>query len=350
METFIRIEPAFPPSHHAIAFAANEEYCPYLSVMLRSVIDVAKKDKFYDIIILHRDISSSVQQRMEDMAAGCENFSVRFCDVSSLVAGFDFYTGGKEGFSIDAYLRFLIPFVLSENYDKALYLDGDMIARVDISPLLETDLEGYLLASTRDMGGIADYYYPSGSIKAYRDKVLHISNPDNYFISGMLVMNLFLFREEFTLEGLLKMAASRNWRQHDQDVLNVLCDKKTKILHASWDVLKPYKPDYLPPMLRQELEESVAMPKIIHFGGDEKPWKNTLSPWMDIFWETAVRTPFYKEIIYRILEEHPGTINEVMELRFKKGYVGFKYILRFARGWFTYKWKLLVKRRDLRNE
>lgn len=333
-----RISPAFPGCRGAVVFAANDAFCPYLTVMLHSILAHAADTNVYDIVILHRDITPERMEVMKGMTEGKANVSLRFCNVSDRVAGLDLYTGGKEEFTLDAYLRLLIPDVLSEEYDTALYLDGDMLALDDIAPLLDTELDGCLLASTRDMGGIADYYLPGSFRREYRDKVLEFDRPDDYFISGLLVLNLPAFRSEWTGEGLLKLAASRQWLQHDQDVLNVICKGgRAKMLHARWDVLKPYKPELLPPALRQELEESLADPKILHFGGDEKPWKNTLSPWMDQFWDTALQTPFCKEIIYQILREHPGTINEVMVQRFEKGQIGFRYIIKFFKGWLSCK-------------
>lgn len=333
-----RIFPAFPGGHGAVVFAANDRFCPYLAVMLHSVVEHAADENQYDIIILHRDITPERMEGMKQITAGKANVSLRFYDVSDQVAGLDLYTGGKDDFTLDAYLRLLIPDVLSEKYDTALYLDGDMLALDDIAPLLDTDLDGYLLASTRDMGGIADYHLFTSIRKDYRDNVLKLDRPDDYFISGLLVFNLPALRAEWTGRGLLELAASRDWLQHDQDVLNVICKGgRVKLLHAQWDVLKPYKPEVLPPEIRRELEESLRDPKILHFGGDEKPWKNTLSPWMDEFWETAVKTPFYKEIIYEILRERPGTINELVEQRFAKGQIGFRYIIKFFKGWLSCK-------------
>lgn len=342
-----KIIPAFPQNDNAIVFAADDAFCPYLATMLVSMFDHAKAENNYDIVVLNRNILPFRIKKMTEMAQGKKNISLRFYNVADRIDNIQLYTGGKENFTIDAYLRLLIPSVLSDQYTKALYLDGDMLALTDVAPLLQTDLNGFLLASSRDMGGIADYYFPVGTRKQYREKILPDENPDDYFISGMLVFNLVAFRKEFTQEDLLTLASSRNWLQHDQDVLNVICKGgRAKMLHASWDVLKPYKPEYLPAKLKVELEESVREPKILHFGGIEKPWKNTLSPWMDIFWETAVKTPFYKEMIYRILQENPGSINEVMLQRFKKGQVGFSYIIKFIKAWVLYKVKHGNKRTD----
>lgn len=298
------LNPAFPDCPEAIVFSANDYYCPYLSVMLYSVLEHASPSRKYDIVILHRDISPENQNQLRSMGAGRDNVSIRFLNVAALIENFSLYTGGKQEFTVDAYLRFLIPDVLALSYQKALYLDSDMLALTDVGELLNTNLEGFLLASSRDMNGLASYYDPMDNArKRYRDKVLKLKRPDDYFIDGMLVLNLDAFRAEYSSQKLLELAASRDWLQHDQDVLNLICDGgRAKLLDAAWDALKPYKPELLPPLCRAELEESLKDPKIVHFGGDEKPWRNTESPWMDQFWDTAVKTPYYKEMIYRILD------------------------------------------------
>ncbi len=298
------VHPAFPNCSEAIVFCANDKFCPYLSVMLYSVLEHVSALRKYDIVILHRDISPENQNTLRSMAAGKDNVSIRFLNVSSLVDGYSLYVGGKQDFTVDTYLRLLILDVLDTTYHKALYLDSDMLALTDVGELLDTDLDGFLLASSRDLSGLAAYYNPEDTRKKYRDEVLKLQQPDDYFIAGMLVFNLDAFRKEYTSEKLLLLAASRDWLQHDQDVLNVVCNGgRAKLLHASWDVLKSYRPELLPPVYRAELEEAIADPKIVHFGGGEKPWRNTRSPWMDLFWETAIKTPYYKEMIYEILNK-----------------------------------------------
>lgn len=76
--------------------------------------------------------------------------------------------------------------------------------------------------------------------------MLALKEPDNYFIAGMLLFNIPAFQELYSTEYLLEFATSREWRQHDQDVLNVLCAGRTKLVSASWDVMVPEFKEYLP--------------------------------------------------------------------------------------------------------
>lgn len=336
------IRPAFPGQRNAIVFASNDLFCPYMTVMIRSVLDHAAPERFYDILVLHTGIRESWREQLRQMAGDLSHVSIRFADMKGIVDKRSFYVGGKEDFTVDTYSRLWIPSLLSEEYERALYLDGDMVALTDVAPLLDVDLEGYLLASSPDMLGIAEYYKPGGDRKAWRDSILPGEDPDSYFIAGMLVFNLPEFRRTYTQEEILHLAASRDWLQHDQDILNVLCrGGKAKLLDASWDVMMPSLTDCLPPRLQKELDASLAAPKILHYGGDKKPWKSVFSPWLEQFWETACRTPFYGEIIRRLLEERPGTVNEQMLLSFEKGQTGFRYIAKFFFAWLRFKLRRL---------
>ena len=338
-ESHITIHPAFAGGTDAIVFCANDHFCPYLSVMLYSVLEHASSDRKYDIIILHRDITPGNQGTLREMGAGRDNVSIRFLNISSLICGFSPYTGGRSDFTVDTYLRLLIPDVLDRAYHKALYLDSDMLALADVGELLDTELDGYLLASSRDMCGLGNYYDPHDERKKYRDEVLHLTQPNDYFIAGMLVFNLDAFRESYAPKELLRLAASRDWLQHDQDVLNYICNGgKAKILHARWDVLRPYRPDLLPEPYRLEYEESARDPKIIHFGGSDKPWNSLGIPRMDLFWDTAVKTPYYKEIIYRNLHcNDPDYKNNEMVSRINNGEVWFRHMVRFNVAWVLFK-------------
>ena len=65
----ITIHPAFAEGTDAIVFCVNDYYCPYLSVMLYSVIEHASPSRNYDIIILHRDITPENQNILRQMGS-----------------------------------------------------------------------------------------------------------------------------------------------------------------------------------------------------------------------------------------------------------------------------------------
>lgn len=332
------LQPAFIKNNIAIALASNDIFVPYMATMIYSTIANGNRENNYDFIILHSDISFSNKQRLLEMVELFDNVSLRIVDVTSYIEGYDFFVGNKENFTKESYYRLLIPELMCE-YQKVLYLDGDMIALADVAELYEIDLEDYLLASSRDLCGMITYYNPLADLRSYRDKVLSLREPDSYFIAGMLLINVREFQKLYSTEYLLKFATSREWRQHDQDVLNVLCEGRIKLVSASWDVMIPEFKDYLPKKLRAELEESLANVKIIHFGGGRKPWLCLDTPFGEYFWRYAAQTPYMEEILRRRLESSSSLYSArgAMEREFREGKVGARYILKYMHAWLSYK-------------
>ena len=342
----INIKPAHKKNNIAIAFAANEEYVIYTAVTIRSIIDNASDSNNYDIVILYTEISDENIIKIISMADAHANVSIRFVDISELLISFNaftksVYTGTK--YTQEAYYRLLIPSIMP-SYEKVLYLDGDMLALTDVAELFNTDISGYMLASSRDYCGIGNCYIPGDNRREYREKILGLKNIDDYFISGMLIFNVRAFNERYSCNDLLSFAMSREWRQHDQDVLNVLCEGKTLILDAAWDVVKGYGDSvyYLPEKLYKELFDSLENTKIVHFAGPRKPWVYNNADNSDDFWKCAAGTPYFWDLFNHI--ENNGAYKcSIIELVYGKSpaclytkndlylYYGDKYIDKLSK-------------------
>lgn len=334
------LRPAFEKNNIAVAFASNDAFVPYMATMIYSIIVNGSKDNNYDFVVLESDISTQNQKTLLQMVEPFENVSLRFADVTEYIDGYTFFVGNKENFTKESYYRLLLP-ELMEEYEKVLYLDGDMVALTDVAELYWTELGDKLLASSRDLCGMIAYYNPLTDLKKYRDRELELKEPDDYFIAGMLLFNIPEFRRAYSTEYLLDFATSREWRQHDQDVLNVLCQGKAKLVSAAWDVMAPEFNEYLPQKLKAELDASLAEPKILHFGGDMKPWLCMDAPFGEHFWRYAAQTPYIQEIIRRRLEMDRGaySVRGAMEREFRQGKAGARYILKYIRAWLAYKLK-----------
>lgn len=291
------IEKAFQDGAIPLCFSANSDFLPYTAVMIRSVIDHANADKNYDIVILYSEMKSEYIDAVRSLADGQDNISIRFFDVSEFVDSFNFFTKSvytKSPYSKEVYYRLLIP-TLMPSYNRVIYLDGDMLATCDVSELYDTDMTDFLIAAPRDYAGIAHCYTDGDERLAYRSETLGISNIDDYIISGTVIFNTELFNAQYSARWLMEYAASKEWRQHDQDVLNTLCEGKIRILDGAWNYLFDNKLiGNLPPHLYSEFLRSEERPKMIHFAGERKPKYKKPVKYSELFWDTAKRTPFYE--------------------------------------------------------
>ena len=81
-----------------------------------------------------------------------------------------------------ALLKFKISEILA-NYDKIIYLDGDILVQKDLTELYNIDIDGYYVAAVDDTG------------KIYHKKDVYAKYP-NYFNSGVMLLNLKKCRED----------------------------------------------------------------------------------------------------------------------------------------------------------
>ena len=205
-----------------------------------------------------------------------------------------------------AYARLLIPQILSRDYSRALYLDGDMVAADDIGKLFDLPLEGCPLGACRDLHLVVQSRRPNPAVRrrlAYTRDVLGIGRAEDYIISGMLLMDLALLRREFPDQSLMALAKSRNWLWHDQDVLNHAFRGRIQFLPGRWNLCHLAQDEDLPSHLAGDYHADLKNCGIYHFAGaGEKPWLRVWHPFAGAFWTAARKTPFYHLLLRRLKE------------------------------------------------
>ena len=132
-----------------IFFATDDNYIPFLGVAMRSLIDNASKDYDYKILILNSGLDKENENKIKSYET--ENFEIEFVNVNEKVSNIadDLSYRLRDYYSNSIYYRLFIP-SLFPDYDKALYLDADIIVIDDISKLYFEDLENNLVAAITD--------------------------------------------------------------------------------------------------------------------------------------------------------------------------------------------------------
>ena len=268
-----------------IFFSVNDAYVPYLAVALNSIKTNASADYNYRIHILNDDISESNRRRLARFSG--RNFSLEFIPLSEKmqeIPGVSRLQNHQFAAfaSLTIYFRLFIP-TLFPQYDKAIYLDSDIVVPGDISKLWEVQLGRNLV------GACADYSIQHiAPFMHYIDSYVGVDHR-RYVNSGVLLMNLERLRQ-VDMSGRFM-----SWMQKygfetvapDQDYLNALCWDGIKYLDPSWDTMPS---DAMP---------RIVAPQIIHFNLDTKPWLNEWAMYHDVFWEYALCCGYEKEIITR---------------------------------------------------
>lgn len=305
----IRVEPAFHERAVPVAFSTDDNYAPLLAVAMRSALDNADPSFNYDILILNEGLAGANRERLLDPAGG--NVSIRLVDMAEHMRGAatDFFV--SRHIKIATYYRFFLPDILRE-YDKALYLDSDLVVLGDISALFATDLGDNLLAAAPEPIFMADVLAEernnvAGGWRDYFVGTLGLRDPAAYVQAGVLVFNLAAMRRFGFADGCLdRLRTVREPVVHDQDILNAVCQGRILRLGLEWNHMCMAGGDGagvgsgLPDDIRLELSRAAAAPKIIHYTTGDKAWLHRDSPYFEPFWRYAARTPFHGEHLARL--------------------------------------------------
>lgn len=186
----------------------------------------------------------------------------------------------RDYYSISIYYRMFIPSLFPE-YKKGIYLDSDIVVVDDISKLYFEDIKDYLV------GAVADEVIAGSKVfQQYTKDALDLE-PNKYFNSGVLLMNLEMFRKEKIEEKFLHLLNKYNFDviAPDQDYLNILCKNKVKYINRGWDRM---------PNVDESFDESEL--RLIHFNMFKKPWNYSNVLYEEYFWKYAAKTDFYEYI------------------------------------------------------
>lgn len=323
--------PAFTKNNIPIFFSTDKNYAPYLSVAIKSVYLHRNINYNYDIIVLHTSIPEHTQNKIISSCLA-ENFSIRFVNIEKYLNNdADKIKYTCLHFTVAMYYRIFISDIFT-CYDKAIYLDCDLITQNDIGELFKTDISNSVLGAILDFGSIQFNHF---ILKNYCKTILGIDN-ETYFNSGVLLINCQKFRNEKIKDECLNILQKiKTPRYPDQDILNIACSKKVKYLplkyNFEWHLLTNDKNyiNTIPTKFHNDFLDAERNPVIIHYTG-YKPWNFPTFKYAEIWWNYARQTPFYEEILLRMVQSNTITPNINKEM-VKHISNRFKYRLRYLK-------------------
>lgn len=291
-----------------IFFTFDNDYVRPAAVAFWSLLDRTKEGVFWEMWVLHHDISDDGKKLLEGIVARSGKGELKFIDTGDFLKD-EWSNGSWEGhqtrtqFSSDTVVRCFGARFFPQ-YDKIIYSDVDVVFADDISDLWDVSLEDAYLAGVR--GFLLKYdEHELSHLKPEHYQLLK----DSYLAGGIWVVNLKKIREEDLEAKMLEIIKDdtivKRW--NDQDVMNIACAGKVKFLPLNyigypylWEYLA--KPDFTSHYTRNELHDSVLHPKIIHYAG-RKPWNSAGVGYDENWWAIADYLELGCERPPRFLEE-----------------------------------------------
>ncbi len=325
------LQPAYKHNNIPVVFSSSNEYIPYASVYLQSIIDNSKNENNYDIIILEKDISQQNKDIILNMVKEYSNISIRFYNPSKLVRTYKFIINPNN--SEVSYYRIIVPHILKNYNGKILVSDCDLITAVDIADIYKEELGDNVIGAAKDVvwQSWCNGYIGKELIK-YNNDTLNMKRPLDYVNTGIILFNANKYRNEYTIDYVLKFITSKKYKIQEQDGLNAMLEGRIKFLDIKWNMyvllnewLKTGVENYCSIKERDAYFEAYKNPNIIHWAAHPKPWVEPSILLAEKWWEIARKTPFYEMILQRMVYE-------------QSNHISFTKLDHFSRIMFPFKW------------
>lgn len=262
-----------------IFFATDDNYVPYMIVTIKSIIANCDKNYDYKIHVLNTGLKQSNIDCVKKVET--DFLKIEFNNISKQIKEIKSSLDEtlRDYYSDAIFYRIFIP-QLFKQYDRAIYLDCDLVVVDDIAKMFNMDMKKNYIAS------VLDEVAPSAQILIdYVEKAVGVP-VDKYICSGVLLMDLKALRKikiEKKFIGLLKRYNFRTVAP-DQDYINVICKNKILYLDQGWDKQS------------NDVKFDGEL-HIIHYNMFRKPWRYFDVPYEEYFWEIAKETPFYQNML-----------------------------------------------------
>lgn len=251
-----------------IVFAADDHYAQHAAVAIASILLHTPKAESVDFYVLSDGISEEKKEKLY-------NTTENLCSTLKIIetkGSFenDYFVNGF--LSRAAYLRLEAADLLPKTVSQALYLDCDLVVLDDILKLFAIGLDGKPIAAIPDLGIMAS----QRSMRQKREW-LGLELYDQYFNSGVLLLDLDLWRR-FDYAGELRhLASEHRFPHHDQDAMNKVFYRQWNVLPLRWNVIPPVWSMFLKVVVnsryRSEAVKARENMALLHYAGGYKPWE-----------------------------------------------------------------------------
>ncbi|ETY74419.1 glycosyltransferase family 8 protein [Lactiplantibacillus fabifermentans] len=263
-----------------VFFAIDDNYAPYLSVALVSLIKNASQHRQYEINILSDQLNA--QHQAELAALATKNVHIQVVAMrpkfkQTMQAAHGKLRGDYETLTI--YFRLFIADLFPQ-YDRAVYLDADVVLNSDVADLYDQPLADNLIAAVPDTFA-ADH----AETITYVEQALGIPI-GQYMNSGVLVINMAAWRAHGFSDQFLHLLNTYNFNvlAPDQDYLNLMTQGHILQLPATWNAMPSHS-------------TVVKNPALIHYSLFNKPWHYDDVANDNYFWYYAEQSPDIDQIV-----------------------------------------------------
>ena len=298
-------------------FCTDKNYLKGYGVLMLSLLQCAPPPSTQEQLrfhILSDDLDDADKAALLGLAAGREGASVAFYEPAkelskATLENINASLSRQSHWTKETYYRILAADLLPPDVHTALYLDGDVLCTGSLDGLFATDLAGFACGKCCS----------SRYLNARQYNLLGYPPEEGYFNSGVMLINLDLWRKENTSRAMFDYLAANLGKPifYDQDVINAVLHGKILPLDFSYNVthsllyvyywINEEKNDYyardtqhLPREDWPAALAAVERPRLIHFTGNPKPWfRGCPNPFASVWRSFCAASPWKDEPLSR---------------------------------------------------
>lgn len=247
----------------AIYFAGDENFREPIAVALESLLreNYSSSDAATAIAPV---FLLSVGWTLSDRLAFSREFHpVVVHDLTRKFASLGAELGGWGHITSASFLKLFGPEVLPRRFGRLIYLDGDILVRGALAPLLHLEMQGKTWAAVPDQGAPLVSNLDFG-VSRWRELGLDVN--DWNFNTGVLVIDSERWRATQVAQRALAYKRAFPAAFTEQEPLNAVAQKMCFVLDRKWNHMVKSA------ATAGELSEA----RIVHYAGSRKPWSHSL--------------------------------------------------------------------------
>lgn len=264
------------PSTMNILVTLDENYIPYLNIMLTSLLR-SNPDEHFGIYLLHSSVrEQALSETRCILDSRGELTAIRVSD-----AGLE-NAPTTSRYPLEIYYRIFAARYLPEEMDRVLYLDPDLIVNGSLRELYELPMEDYFFAAASHTGPV---------LRKLNEVRLDMEEESPYINSGVMLMNLALLRKEQRIEDVFEFIEKKKSLLilPDQDIISSLYGSRIYALDTfRYNMTETLYQWHAPFERDLDLDWVRKNSVIIHYCGRNKPWKDPYIGKLDVFYKETV--------------------------------------------------------------
>lgn len=263
------------PTTMNILVTLDENYIPYLNVMLSSLLR-SNPDEQFSVYLLHSAVrEQALVKTRRILGDRGELTAIQVSDAGLENAP----TTSRYPFEI--YYRIFAARYLPQHLDRVLYLDPDLIVNGSLKRLYTMHMRDYYFAAASHIGPV---------LQKLNEVRLDMKEESPYINSGVMLMNLEILRKEQRFQDVFEFIERKKsvLILPDQDIISSLYGDRIYTLNAfRYNMTEALYQRHAPFEQDFNLDWVRKHSLIIHYCGRNKPWKEPYLGKLDVFYQEA---------------------------------------------------------------